>query len=343
MDPILNLLSDTVPKARSLEELTRPLLTILSQVTGMESTYLTTIDLTAGTQRVIFSHNTGDMTIPEGLEVPWGDTLCKRAIEQNRMYTNNVSECWGDSAAAAQLGIKTYVSAPIRAQNGDLLGTVCAASSDSVNRAPDVEPLLNLLSGLLSYSLERELLVERLQIANKELIKLALTDPLTGLPNRRAVFKDVERFFDLAKRNQQFILIGVIDLDNFKQINDTHGHLAGDEFLLSITTKLQQSLRASDIIGRAGGDEFIVLALGASTSSGQTEDMHHAAKLLQKRLTDASIGRFSLKNGEVILDYAGASVGIAALLPTSMSADEAIRLADHEMYKVKQQRKSNAS
>jgi diguanylate cyclase len=97
------------------------------------------------------------------------------------MYSDNVAECWGDSDAAAALGIRTYVSAPIRSLDRRVLGAVCAASSKQVARAPDVEPLL-LLSGLLSYSLERELLVERLQVANAELATLALP-PLTGVPS----------------------------------------------------------------------------------------------------------------------------------------------------------------
>ena len=139
MDQILSILSETIPKARTLEQLTRPLLTLLSKVTGMESTYLTTIDTEAGVQRIEFARNVGEMVIPEGLVVPWADTLCKRALDENRMYSDNVTECWGDSEAAAALGIRTYVSAPIRSLDGRVLGTVCAASSGQVARAPDVE------------------------------------------------------------------------------------------------------------------------------------------------------------------------------------------------------------
>jgi len=93
MNQILSLLSETVPKARTLEELTRPLLTLLGQVTGMESTYLTTIDAEEGVQRIEYSRNVGNMVIPEGLVVPWADTLCKRALEENRLYSDNVTEC----------------------------------------------------------------------------------------------------------------------------------------------------------------------------------------------------------------------------------------------------------
>jgi len=339
MDQTLSLLSETIPKAKTLEQLTRPLLALLSKVTGMESTYLTTIDTDEGVQRVEFARNVGDMVIPEGLVVPWTDTLCKRALDENRMYSDNVAECWSDSEAATALGIRTYVSAPITSQDGQVLGTVCAASSDQVARSPEAEPLLLLLSGLLGYSLERGLLVERLQAANAELAKLALTDPLTGLSNRRAILNDAARLFALAQRENKYILIGVIDLDGFKFINDTRGHLAGDQLLRGVVAQLQHGLRTSDIIGRTGGDEFIVIALGTpSEHSNLEKDMQDAAEQLQNRLSKATIGRYELGHGLGDIHYTGASVGVVAVIPGSMTVDEATKLADREMYKVKQQR-----
>ncbi|MCU1717736.1 GGDEF domain-containing protein [Pseudomonas sp. 5P_3.1_Bac2] len=339
MDSILSLLSETLPEARTLEELARPLLRLLRQVTGMESTYLTTIDTEAGVQRVEYALNSGEMVIPEGLEVPWGDTLCKRALEENRLFTDNVSECWGDSEAAAALGIRTYASSPIHAQDGRVLGTVCAASAQQLPLSIQVEPLLKLLSGLLSYSLERDLLVKQLRAANGELTKLALTDVLTGLANRRAIMDKITRLFALAEREEKFVLLAVIDLDGFKQINDRHGHLAGDEFLRGIAQQLQQSLRAGDMIGRTGGDEFIVLGLASSTGADASGAMASAAEHLQQRLTEATIGTFNLGSDLPAHDYAGASVGVVALRPQGLSADEAIKQADDAMYRVKQQRK----
>jgi diguanylate cyclase len=340
MDQILSLLSETVPNARTLEELTRPLLALLSQVTGMESTYLTTINTDEGVQRIVFSRNAGSMEIPEGLVVPWADTLCKRALDENRLYTDNVAECWGDSEAAAALGIRTYMSAPIRALDGQVLGTVCAASAAQVARAPEVEPLLMLLSGLLSYSLERERLVARLQVANTELGKLALIDPLTELPNRRAILRDFTHLFTLAQRESRYILAAVIDLDGFKLINDTHGHLAGDLLLRGVAIRMRQDLRASDILGRTGGDEFVVIALGTPSDHAElTTGMQQAAEQLQERLTKSTIGQYELGAGIDTLHYGGASVGVVAVIPDDMTAEEAIRQADQEMYRVKQQRR----
>jgi diguanylate cyclase len=114
MDALLDRLVTSVTTARSLEELTRPLLEMLQAVSGLDSAYLTVIDAALDQQRILFSHNTQTMVIPEGLAVPWGDTLCKRALDENRPFTSNVSSCWGDSEAAKALGIETYLSVPVR-------------------------------------------------------------------------------------------------------------------------------------------------------------------------------------------------------------------------------------
>ena len=101
MDNLLDHLCETVTRARTVEELTRPLLELLEDITGFESTYLTVVDLERGVQRVLYARNTRQMQIPEGLSVPWHDTLCKRALDEGRPFTADVGQCWGDSQAAA--------------------------------------------------------------------------------------------------------------------------------------------------------------------------------------------------------------------------------------------------
>ena len=82
MESLVQRLSQSVTQAHSLEELTRPLLQMLEESTHLESTYLTTINEEQGQQRVLYARNASEMQIPEGLVVPWGDTLCKRALEE---------------------------------------------------------------------------------------------------------------------------------------------------------------------------------------------------------------------------------------------------------------------
>ncbi|MEQ4617922.1 MAG: sensor domain-containing diguanylate cyclase [Corticimicrobacter sp.] len=340
MDPVLSVLTDTVHRAQSLEQLARPLLALLGRVTGLESTYLTVIDTDKDIQRVEFARNAGEMTIPEGLAVPWADTLCKRALEEDRPYTDNVAECWGDSDAAKALGIQTYVSAPIKAHDGRVLGTVCGASASRMGWSSEAEPILLLLSGLLAFSMEREQLLAQLQSANDELSSQAMTDALTGLPNLRAMFDALSRMIALARREKACVIVGVVDLDDFKAINDSLGHEAGDLFLSQIAGRMKSSLRAGDFLARTGGDEFVVLSLGNLSSGDEMiGERQQAVLALQLRLAESGVGLYELGSGYGEVQYAGASVGVVALAADTVSPEEAVRLADHQMYQVKQRRK----
>ena len=328
MDSLFAQLSASVSKARTLEDLTRPLLEMLEVVTGLESTYLTTIDLDLGLQHVVYARNSRELQIPEGLSVPWGDTLCKRALDEGRPYTDCVASQWGDSEAARLLGIQTYVSTPVRTDEGALYGTLCAASSQRRPLTAEAEQALRLFARLIEQHVERERLVEKLQRANAELRTQALTDPLTGLLNRRALLRELAQLSALAQRTGSWLLAGAVDLDGFKLINDTHGHDAGDEFLCSIAAQLQAALRGGDVLARMGGDEFVVIGLGPKLG----EDGVAAAQLLQHRLAAATVGGHPA--GATRVDYAGASVGVACLDP-QVGVEQALRESDAAMYRVK--------
>lgn len=347
MDTILTQLSFSLNTAKTVDQLIRPLLEMLGQITGMESTYLTSIELVKGVQHVRYARNTGKMEIGEGLSVPWEDTLCKRSLDMGLMATNQVSTLWGDSAAARELGIRSYLSAPVRNAEGGLMGTLCAASASQISVTPETETLLQLFANIVANFIERETLVQSLQAANSQLASFALSDTLTGLPNRRALFDELERMLSQAVRTSCSILVGVIDLDGFKQINDQHGHQVGDEFLQAVSTRLQTVLRASDMLGRMGGDEFVVIGPGPDwINTGLPGTLitdgepAAAARVLQQRLSDATIGNYLL--GNQTLPYHGASVGVVALAPFGLHSAAAIKLADSEMYVVKQARKQHS-
>lgn len=238
MDEFLDRLITSVTSARSLEELTRPLLDMLQVISDFDSAYLTVIDLERDEQRILFSHNTRTLNIPEGLAVPWGDTLCKRALDEGRTFESNVAERWADSAAAQALGLKTYVSVPVRLGDDALYGTLCVASTQSHARKPDVERVLTLFSTLIGQHIEREQLLRQLVQATEQLAQHARTDPLTGLPNRRALLSELARMLAHGKRMGTHLLIAFLDLDGFKLINDTHGHDAGDTFLIEMGQRL---------------------------------------------------------------------------------------------------------
>ncbi|MDM0003182.1 sensor domain-containing diguanylate cyclase [Variovorax sp. J22G73] len=337
MESLIERLSDSVSSARTLEELARPMLEMLEVVTGLESTYLTTIDLDQGLQHILFARNVGAMNIPEGISVPWSDTLCRRALDEGRMYTDDVASCWGDSDAARDLGIRTYVSTPVKTDASGLFGTLCAASGTQRPLAPHAEAVLQLFAKLIGQQVERELLVVELRKANAELAARASTDSLTGLPNRRSLLDTLRRLLAQGERENRSVLVGFIDMDGFKKINDTHGHDIGDEFLSAMAGRLSASLRTSDVLARFGGDEFVVVGAGPA----HDEAPRTAARALADRLGESTIGELRLN--QTMLDYGGASVGVVAIDPRVTSAEEALRMADDAMYAVKRSRQAAAS
>ncbi len=336
-DQLFSQLTDTLSSAKTVEELTRPLLSLLELVTELEATYLTRIELEHGIQRILFSCNTKTLNIPEGLSVPWEGTLCKRALDEGRLYSDDVPGCWGDCEAAAALGIRTYVSTPVHLEDGSLFGTLCAASSERKPLTPKGEQVLRLFASLIALHIQREQLLTQFRELNATLESYSYTDALTSLPNRRAVVTELHRLFAVAGRAEQSVLIGFIDLDGFKAINDTHGHEAGDEFLIEVGRRIGAGLRAGDTLGRLGGDEFIVVGMGVTP--GAAGDA--AAESLRDRLAPLIQGRYSLSGCS--FDYPGASIGVVSADPASTTPDDALRAADAAMYVQKKIRRAVAA
>ena len=101
----------------------------------------------------------------------------------------------------------------------------------------------------------------KLNATLQELTELASHDALTGLLNRRAIMEALPKEIKRIKRQDQVLSIGMCDIDHFKKINDTHGHLAGDEVLKEVTNRMKAALRDHDLLGRYGGEEFLVITL----------------------------------------------------------------------------------
>jgi diguanylate cyclase len=328
----VDLLADSVNGAHSLEELVRPLLELLQAVTGLESTYLTRIDTAAGFQYVVYARNTRKLQIPEGLEVPWEGTLCKRALEEGRLYTDDVAHCWADSEAARALGIATYASTPVRIEDGTLYGTLCAASDERKPLADGAEKILHMFSRLIGQQIERERLMLALRRANDSLAVSALTDATTHLPNRRALMEEMRRRLASLEREGGALAVVFVDLDRFKAINDGHGHEVGDQFLAAIGGRLQGALRAGDFVARLGGDEFVVLS-----HIPHEGDAEAAGVALRARLRSATTGHFGLAGAAI--DYAGPSIGMVMAAPDARDAEALLAKADAAMYADKRLRK----
>lgn len=335
MNAFTNKLALAISESDDLESLVRPLLELLEMVTGLESTYLTSIDLEESVQRILFARNSKILTIPEGISVPWQDTLCKRALEEQRLFTDDVGSCWGDSDAARALGLTTYLSEPVTIGDNKLFGTLCGASRDKVQVTNEAQRILSMFARLIARQIERDKLLATLRQQNRDYSEYALTDPLTGIPNRRALQNELTRALANAERGQTAVHLAFIDLDDFKGINDQYGHDSGDRLLIQIAAALKAALRDGDFVARYGGDEFVVFG----PSSVSNHDFSRQA--IRQRLEMVTRAEFDI--GAVKLAYVGASVGVATSAPGEKDCEAFIRRADEAMYRIKKIRTSTNS
>ena len=174
--------------------------------------------------------------------------------------------------------------------------------------------------------------VSRRQIYQAQLQAMALFDALTGLPNRTLFFDRLTMTAAHSRRyNSRFGLL-YIDLDGFKQVNDTLGHAAGDELLQVVGSLLLKGCRKSDTVARLGGDEFAVILAEPETPA--------AVETLAARIIAAFDTPIELAGGPVTV---GASIGIALFPADSDNPEQLVRLADGAMYAAKHQGKNRYS
>ena len=176
-----------------------------------------------------------------------------------------------------------------------------------------------------SFESERRLADEQLAHRQEELAFLATHDALTGLPNRTLILDRVEQMLARSHRSQTPVAALFVDLDNFKDINDTLGHSVGDQLLRAVAARLDGVVRAADALGRLGGDEFVVISEQLSLDVGP--------ELIAERLLDALKEPFELGADKQTRVSVTASIGIAA--GAHASAEELLRNADIAMYRAK--------
>lgn len=302
-----------VEGADDVERLSRPLLEALGDLTGLASAYLTVVHETDGEQEIRYVRNAReDFELPEGLRVPWEDTLCKRALEQDRPCTTDVPAVWGDNEAARALGIQVYVSVPVEMPDGKLWGTLCAADSVKAEDVATHLPTMRLFARLIAAQVDRESAVQR---AREE----ADTDPLTRCASRRVVDPWLSAQLAVLLPTEAVVAV-YIDLDSFKGINDTLGHAAGDAVLVEVGHRLRAVARPDDLVARLGGDEFLVAARLPRIAAGDLAERVRYALAFSLPWHDTSVA-------------VRASVGVA--LSDGGDGASLVEMADAAMYSVK--------
>ena len=233
-----------------------------------------------------------------------------------RETTNPAQDPYISEESRALLNGAALAAAPLR-YRGQPLGAL-SCISDRPFSDDDIE-LLCALADQASIAIETARLFQQVHA-------LSVTDPLTGLANRRQLERDLHREFAAARRGRQLIAV-MFDLNGFKSYNDRHGHLAGDQALKAFADALAVETRAMNLAARYGGDEFVVLLADS--------DVFGAQIFIQRVRTEFATNIEALGRGALT-----AEAGIAEYRKEMKSPDELIEAADRELYDAKSARSS---
>lgn len=256
------------------------------------------------------------------VEHPAPDSMCRLVIESRARIVTHDATTDGRFAYSSFVSdpvapVRFYASLPLRTGGGVVVGTLCAFDSEVRELTDDQVSRLEDIAQLACSHLEL------MRIAT-ELGRAATLDPLTGAVNR-VIFDDrLAQALARRRRRGTPVIAAVIDLDDFKAINDTHGHGCGDAALRWVARRLRDCVRSEDTIGRLGGDEFGVVA--------EVSDQRDVGRLLQK-LQDAAGGfepDLTLSVGAVIAEDRDDVEGL-------------LQRADQAMYAEKQRRKHSGA
>jgi len=243
----------------------------------------------------------------------------------------NLSDDLVHSDASASDIIAACVSAgSISAESGDLI--LCEIENEQVKEIVTTDP--DLARGrTLSWTFQPmadggavvllEDITER-KNAETRISHLARYDELTALPNRVNFRDEIERLLAISHNAERLSALLFVDLDQFKQVNDTLGHPCGDQLLCAVANRLREMLRPEDFVARFGGDEFVVFQQNINSP----EDAAALARRIVERLSE----RYRIDNHLVEI---GASVGIALTAPEGTSADTLLKNADMALYRAK--------
>ena len=245
------------------------------------------------------------------------------SLEHLRTGVSKIAQ--GDFATRIPERGKDELTLVIQSFNS-MSGELQAAIEKRIRYQKELETLnVELENRVLGRTAELAIALEEAQKANAAVAYMADHDNLTGLLSRRRFQEEFERWGKYALRYERPMALMFIDLDKFKTINDTYGHLGGDKYLVGVAEVLKKTLRSTDYIGRWGGDEFA--ALLPETSAAAACEV--AAKLIRVLgFTPISIAAQSL--------FASASFGIAALPEHTLDVNELTGFADAAMYKAKE-------
>jgi diguanylate cyclase (GGDEF)-like protein/PAS domain S-box-containing protein len=230
--------------------------------------------------------------------------------------TSRPSQGLGCSHAACRESGTTFVCQPLIAQN-NLLGLLYREAGPASSFSAGANQLAAMLSEQISLAIANLELREQLR-------KQAIRDPLTGLYNRRFLEEALARETGRSARDGTPLALAILDIDHFKRINDTYGHEAGDTVLRGLGKILGETIRATDIVGRFGGEEFLLLLPGASldVAERRAHEVLEAVRAMHVAAPGSALNNIT------------ASIGLA-VMPLHAAKGDALAAADAALYLAK--------
>lgn len=191
--------------------------------------------------------------------------------------------------------------------------------------------LRDALSELSERNRQLEIEVEQRKQMEQEMRHLAMHDMLTGLPNRALFMDRLESAHHRAQRHGGVFALVYVDVDRFKEVNDTWGHGAGDAVLIELSARLRGALRENDTVARLGGDEFALVL-------EELDDINDAHRLMERVTQSLQAPMHYLRDGEDLTLAIAASIGVAAYPADGAEVDALLHAADQAMYMIKRSR-----
>src|SRR5512143_1614758 len=257
---------------------------------------------------------------PEGTAMPAEAALC-HIVHQSRV-PNHIHDLAAHPLHAqdplvTELGLRTYSGIPVSV--GDEARWVLAFLRRCSEMPPDAVDIayMDLIADWLGNALY--------QSAQKDLLKrIALTDPLTGLPNRRAAEERLQTEKARTPRDGRGFALALVDLDHFKMVNDRYGHAVGDEVLKAVARRFESGLREGDWVARWGGEEFLFVLHGST--------VEEAASIMERLAGQARATPVQTSVGAISLSF---SAGVAAFGTNDSEIQSLLEEIDMALYRAK--------
>jgi len=242
------------------------------------------------------------------------DLFMVRDAAQDERFANN-------PMVVSEPKIRFYAAAPVFTSDGQhALGTLCVIDREPRELDANQQEALRALARQVQAQLE-------LRVSLRREHELARMDALTAVPNRRAFYEVLQRERHRLERSGRPLTLAYVDLDNFKEVNDNFGHMAGDSVLTTVASVMSRSLRKADVVARLGGDEFAIML-----PETNVEAARQVATKIHLRLMEA------MEHNGLPVTF---SVGVVTFTVALGTVEDLLQKADELMYSVKIHGKSN--